>query len=83
MAWTRKEKKQLKTQSLAGIEDTLTLREQPVDKRLDWLYEQIAALEAVNRSLCLRLLDGFSYKEIAEMVGISESNVGYLLNKSG
>lgn len=61
------------------------------DARLVWLYEQIAQLNAVDRSLTLLLLDGFSYKEMAQMLGISESNVGvkinrikkYLIKKSG
>lgn len=81
LAWTRKEKKQPKTQPLAAVEERLTIRAEPIDERLEWLYEQIAGLEPVDRSLCLLLLDGFSYKEMAEMVGISESNVGVKIHR--
>lgn len=76
LAWTRREKRQPMTQPLTALEERLTIRAEPIDERLEWLYAQIAGLEPVDRSLCLLLLDGFSYKEMAEMVGISESNVG-------
>ena len=45
------------------------------DPRVEWLYHQIAQLKEVDRSLAL-LLDGFSYKEIVSIVGLTESNVG-------
>ncbi|MFT6828750.1 MAG: RNA polymerase sigma-70 factor (ECF subfamily) [Roseivirga sp.] len=51
------------------------------DPRLIWLYEQIAQLNAIDRSLTLLLLDGFSYKEMAKMLGITESNVGVKINR--
>lgn len=88
--WGRREKKRLPTQPLADIEHVLTAATQPRDDRSDWLYEQIGQLEPIDRSVCLLLLDGFSYKEMADMLGISESNVGvkvhrikqYLIQKS-
>ncbi len=51
------------------------------DRRLGWLYEQIARLDHVDRSLTLLLLDGFSYREMAETLGISESYVGVKINR--
>ena len=51
------------------------------DPRLEWLYHQIAQLKDVDRSVALLLLDGFSYKEIAAIVGITESNVGVKINR--
>ena len=51
------------------------------DKRLIWLYEQIAQLNAIDRPLTLLLLDGFSYKDMAKMLGITESNVGVKINR--
>ena len=51
------------------------------DPRLDWLYNQIAQLNEIDRSLTLLLLDGYSYKEMAEIIGISESNVGVKINR--
>jgi RNA polymerase sigma-70 factor (ECF subfamily) len=55
---------------------TLTMMEQPKDERLEWLYAQIAQLDPVDRSICLLMLEGFTYSEIANLLGISESNVG-------
>jgi RNA polymerase sigma-70 factor (ECF subfamily) len=51
------------------------------DPRLAWLYEQIAQLDPIDRSLTLLMLDGYSYKEMAKMLGISESNVGVKINR--
>ena len=55
--------------------------QQPLDDRLVWLYEEIAQLNKVDRSLTLLLLDGFSYKEMSKILGISESNVGVKINR--
>ena len=48
---------------------------------MEWLYQQIAQLKDVDRSVALLLLDGFSYKEIAAIVGLTESNVGVKVNR--
>jgi RNA polymerase sigma-70 factor (ECF subfamily) len=45
---------------------------QPVkNERLDWLYDQIAKLNEADRSITLLMLDGFSYKEMSAILGIS------------
>lgn len=79
--WVRKEKKQPSTQPMTGVERTLTVTNHPRDERSEWLYQQIGQLEPIDRSVCLLLLDGFSYKEMAEMLGISESNVGVKVHR--
>jgi len=38
-------------------------------------------LDKIDRSIALLLLDGFSYKEMAEILGISESNVGVKIHR--
>jgi RNA polymerase sigma-70 factor (ECF subfamily) len=48
---------------------------------LIWLYDQIAQLDEIDRSLTLLLLDGYSYKEMAAILGISTSNVGVKINR--
>ena len=58
-----------------------SLKVRKPDERLAWLYEQIQKLDEVDRSLCLLMLDGFSYKEMASIVGISESYVGVKINR--
>lgn len=80
-AWTRREQKQPPTEPLTTVAQTLTVMEQASNPRVDWLYEQIAQLEPIDRSICLLMFDGFSYKEMAEMLGISESNVGVKIHR--
>lgn len=81
LAWTRSQKKQPLTQSLTTVEQTLAAREDGYDERLEWLYEQIGQLDPLDRSVCLLMLDGYSYKEIAELLGISGSNVGVKIHR--
>jgi RNA polymerase sigma-70 factor (ECF subfamily) len=79
--WVRKEKRRPPTAPFADHEQTLSAKAQPRDERLNWLYEQIARLEPIDRSICLLMLEGFSYKEMAAIVGISESYVGVKIHR--
>jgi RNA polymerase sigma-70 factor (ECF subfamily) len=79
--WVRNEKKQLQAEPIVDVEHTLTMTAEVKDERLDWLYEQITQLDPIDRSVCLLLLDGFSYKEIASLLGISDSNVGVKIHR--
>ena len=79
--WVRGVKKQPPSSNLADVEHTLMIQEQPNNEQISWLYEQIGQLAPVDRSICLLMLDGYSYKEIAGIVGISQSNVGVKINR--
>ena len=83
IAWTRKENKhQRGKQELEVVQGLLTpASADRRDPRVEWLYHQIAQLKDVDRSVALLLLDGFSYKDIAAIVGITESNVGVKINR--
>jgi RNA polymerase sigma-70 factor (ECF subfamily) len=82
IAWTRKENRhQRGKQPLAVVEGLLTTASAAPDPRVEWLYQQIGQLKDVDRSVALLLLDGFSYKEIAAIVGITESHVGVKINR--
>ena len=48
---------------------------------LELLYSAIRTLEPLDRSVVLLQLDGVSYAQIAEIHGLSESNVGVRLNR--
>jgi RNA polymerase sigma-70 factor, ECF subfamily len=48
---------------------------------LDWLYREIRALPEVDSALVLLYLDGVNYREMSEILGLSESNVGVKLNR--
>jgi RNA polymerase sigma factor (sigma-70 family) len=45
------------------------------------LYAAIRALPAADRSLVLLLLDGFAYREISEITGLTENHVGVALTR--
>jgi RNA polymerase sigma-70 factor (ECF subfamily) len=81
--WTRKEgRHQRGKEQLEVAEGLLTTASATQrDPRLEWLYQQIAQLKDVDRSVALLLLDGFSYKEIAGITGLTESNVGVKINR--
>ena len=79
--WIRKEKKfnKEKDQNEMGhiLYDPMT----ESDDRLDWLYSEIKKLDEVDRSITLLMLDGYSYKEMAEMLGITAGNIGVKINR--
>jgi RNA polymerase sigma-70 factor (ECF subfamily) len=83
IAWTRKEGRHQRGkepfEEAKGLLTTASADGR--DPRVEWLYVQIAKLKDVDRSVALLLLDGFSYKEISAIVGISESNVGVKINR--
>jgi RNA polymerase sigma-70 factor (ECF subfamily) len=46
------------------------------------LIQAIHGLPVIHREVLILFLEGMDYKEIAEIVGISESNVGVRLNRA-
>jgi len=46
------------------------------------LYEAIHAMADFDRALALLLLDGLTYREIAEVVGLTENHVGVALTRA-
>jgi RNA polymerase sigma-70 factor (ECF subfamily) len=75
--WSRLQQRQKSRQN--SIEDGTLLilkHEDQEDPRVEWLYQQIYQLDPIQKSLIILHLDGYPYKEIAEISGISESNVG-------
>ncbi|HAH50701.1 MAG TPA: RNA polymerase subunit sigma-70 [Balneola sp.] len=80
--WTRKNKRHSNgRQTLDGLEKILEQNKEPIDERLEWLYHEISKLNKIDRSITLLMLDGFSYKEMAEILGISESNIGVKIHR--
>jgi RNA polymerase sigma-70 factor (ECF subfamily) len=85
LAWKRREVKhrrkltELPLAEIAGAavpDDGLANRE-----TIDRMYAAIRELEPANRALVLLYLDGLSYSEMAEVIGISENNIGVRLNR--
>jgi RNA polymerase sigma-70 factor (ECF subfamily) len=82
IAWTRKEWKHRDwKQSADGVDPAILQPSPATDPRIEWLYAQIRQLNEVDRSLTLLLLDGFSYKEMAAMLGITENYVGVKISR--
>jgi RNA polymerase sigma factor (sigma-70 family) len=52
-----------------------------IDESISQMYEAIKKLSEVERAITMLYMDDCSYKEMAEILGLSESNVGFKLNK--
>jgi RNA polymerase sigma-70 factor (ECF subfamily) len=79
--WTKKEKKYAGAETLENVQHLLQENSISIDERLSWLYEEIFKVDEIDRSVTLLLLEGFSYKEMSAILGISESNVGVKINR--
>lgn len=79
--WASKERKHARAEALDQVQHLLQENRLAVDERLEWLYREIHQLDEIDRSITLLLLEGFSYKEMAAILGITESNVGVKINR--
>ena len=81
MTWRRRERKhgtgRQELEAAAGLLAEPEVR----DPRLEWIYARIAELDEVSRSLALLMLDGFSYRDMSQILGLGESNVGVKINR--
>jgi RNA polymerase sigma-70 factor (ECF subfamily) len=86
LTWLRKQKRYQRTfdqWSDAGADPSVpaSADESESQRRINRLYEAIRVLPEVDRTLTLLYLDEVSYREMAEVLGLSESNVGVRLNR--
>ena len=82
IAWTRQERKHCDGKPLLdGVELAVLQPSTTTDPRIEWLYGQIRQLSEIDRSLTLLMLDGFSYKEMAAMLGTTENYVGVKISR--
>lgn len=79
--WAGKERKHAGSETLEQVQHLLQENKLAADERLEWLYQEIHQLDEIDRSITLLLLEGFSYKEMATILGITESNVGVKINR--
>ena len=86
LVWCRNELKHCGTPIFALRENNSVARDtsQGPERRelIEILYTEIRKLDKVDRSLMLLFLDGLSYRDMAEIMGITESNVGVRLNRA-
>ena len=86
LARKRGEKKRGRVRGSVSISDVTAPSDsspaaQRNDRIVEQLYAAIRALPPAKRALVVLYLDGFTYREIADVVGISASNVGVSLNR--
>jgi RNA polymerase sigma-70 factor (ECF subfamily) len=80
--WSRNEKKRIS--SLIPLDKKhfiIKSTDNNLVEDLEWLYSEIRLLGKVDRSLILLYLEGVSYQECSEILGISYSNVGVKINR--
>ena len=88
MNWHRKDKPRRSTQQpllevQALAPDRADSAEQAQHRdTVEQLYEAIHQLPKTDAALVLLYLDELSYREMSEVLGISESNVGVKLNRA-
>src|SRR6478735_7979892 len=72
--WNRKENRHRRgkepLEAVAGL--LITESSEKCDPRVEWLYQQIAQLKDVDRSVALLLLDGFSYNVFFNVTATTE-----------
>ena len=84
LLWIRTEKnyrRRVETFSAFAPTNFASEPDSETDERLAKLYCAIHQLKPLERSLIVMSLDGLSYRELAEVLGLSESNVGVKLNR--
>jgi RNA polymerase sigma-70 factor (ECF subfamily) len=82
LSWIRKERKHYEArETIDNVQHILEENKIQIDERLVWLYEEISRLDEIDRSITLLMLEGFSYKEMSGITGITESNVGVRINR--
>jgi len=80
--WSKKSKDYTSNRSDIEIDDRILIeKDEKEDERVQWLYDKIARFDEVDKSLIILMLDGFSYKEIAEMTGINTTHVGVKIHR--
>lgn len=52
-----------------------------LEERIAAMYEAIKKLTEIERAITMLYMDDCSYKEISEILGLSETNIGFKLNK--
>ncbi len=83
LAWQRRDRRRRWFQPSLGVVDIAEDNTEQVHQRerIERLYAAIHQLPKADAALLLLYLEDLSYREIAEILGISEVNVGVKLNR--
>jgi len=88
LAWGRAERRRRQRQvRLLDVEETPAVETEPGERyrdreTLEQLYAAIHRLPKVDAAVLLLYLDDLGYREMAEVLGISENHVGVKLNRA-
>jgi RNA polymerase sigma-70 factor (ECF subfamily) len=77
----RRQRREIAARPLEGGQDPPYPQDEPKQEQLQELRELLERQNEADRALLLLCLEGNSYREIAEIIGISETNVGTRLNR--
>ena len=78
----RRRKRKVQTVPIGDDLEKMAMVESPEDERqIKMLYRLVGKLEDVDKGIILLYLEDRSHKEIAEIIGLSISNVGTRLNR--
>lgn len=82
ITYLKKRKRRVETISLfAGIEQCKLEENDPERSQIALLYEMVSKLDGLDKGLVLLYLENKGHQEIADIVGISVSNVGTRINR--
>lgn len=52
-----------------------------LEAKIEWIYRALGTLKPIDRTICLLLLDGLHYSEIADILGVTETIVGVRVHR--
>lgn len=82
ITYLKKRKRRVETVTLyEGIDQFRADEEQGVKSQITMLYEMVSKLDGLDKGLVLLYLENKSHQEIADIIGISVSNVGTRINR--
>ncbi len=82
LTWNRDEAKRREGIVPLGATTLATRADEPNQELIDQLYIEIRKLDEIDRSLILLSLDGCTYAEMSDLMGMAESNVGVRINRA-
>ena len=74
----RKEKKRPRQEPISDHFAADSLNE---EEHIRLLYAAIGSLSKIDKAITMLYLDGIQYREIGEIMGLSESNIGFKINR--
>ena len=81
ITYLKKRKKRIETVSLFTGIDQFEVDDSEDKHQIARLYEMVSKLDSLDKGLVLLYLENKSHQEIADIVGISVSNVGTRINR--